>query len=103
MGKPTPENVAKAILEMPEDERLIYVSRLVKERDTLVQVVGRIASYCDPDDDAFEEDEQGFSEWGCDRTEAIEMAYEDIIQEAKGAYDQIDMKLPPALITIQEA
>jgi len=63
------------------------ITRERREHAMMKAALVRIASYSDPDD--MEEDEDGFTEWGCGRDDAIVMAYENVITEAQLALGKL--------------
>lgn len=59
------------------------ITRERREHAMMKAALEEIANYQMPDDDGMEEDDDGFTEWGVGREEAIEMAYENVIETAK--------------------
>ena len=60
-----------------------YVRALEAERDRYRGVVARISEFCDPDD--MVEDDEGYTEWGCSYSEAVEMSYDNVLNIARAA------------------
>ena len=63
------------------------ITRERREHALMKATLEQIASMVDPDD--IEEDDDGFTEWGCSRDEAIPMAYENAIFAAQRALAQL--------------
>lgn len=63
------------------------IDKLKDQHAMMKAALVRIASYSDPDE--IEEDDEGFTEWGCGRDDAIEMAYENVITEAQLALGKL--------------
>lgn len=54
---------------------------LEEQNTALKAALAQIAAMTDPDE--MEEDEDGFTEWGCERGDAIVLAYENCITIAQ--------------------
>lgn len=63
------------------------ITRERREHAIMKAALQEIASMVDPDE--IEEDEDGFTEWGCSRDEAIPMAYENAIWTAQAALKKL--------------
>lgn len=63
------------------------VKMLTAQNEHMKRALVVIASMADPDD--IEEDDDGFTEWGCSKDEAIPMAYENAITTAQVALAQL--------------
>lgn len=64
-----------------------YLRGLAAQRDRLLTAVKSIAAMSDPDD--MDEDEDGFTEWGCEKHDAVAMAYENCITIAQLALGDV--------------
>lgn len=71
--------------EQPDAEDRITRER--REHSMMKAALEQIAGMVDPDD--IEEDEDGFTEWGCSKDEAIPMAYENAIGIAQSALNRL--------------
>lgn len=63
------------------------ISRERREHAIMKAALAEIASMVDPDE--IEEDEDGFTEWGCSKDDAIPMAYENAICIAQNALNKL--------------
>lgn len=63
---------------------------LEEQNDRMKAALSQIAAMSDPDD--IKEDEDGFTEWGCDRQDAINMAYENCITIAQLALGDVSTR-----------
>ena len=66
---------------MTETEKLKF------ENEVMKRALTSIAGYVMPDE--MEEDDDGLTEWGCERQDAVEMSYENVIFEAQNALQQL--------------
>lgn len=74
------DEVCTGSVEYVRADRLTTLSARVEELEGALR---EIASMVEPDD--MEEDEDGFTEWGCPAEDAIPMAYENAIWSARAA------------------
>ncbi len=64
------------------------LERLRAENLLMLGTLTQIAAYTLPDDMDVDDDYQ--TEWGCDREEAVEMAYENVVWAAQAVLEKLE-------------
>lgn len=61
--------------------------QIAREYGFMKEALSRIAAYTLPDD--MEEDDDEMTEWGCPKRDAVEMAYENVVYEARSTLQRM--------------
>ena len=77
-----------AILGLPHIQMVEAITRLHIEHSNMRASLTQISEMVEPSE--MEEDEDGFTEWGCPADEAFPMAYENAIWTAQSALRNLE-------------